>query len=185
MMCAVHWKHTAVVTGATLVGAWVAGTPQAPTTITPPVAQSASAATRAEPIANIEEEALRLEARVGRRLAGNAVPASRNPFRFREVQPAGTAASRATGEPGREPDEAEAPPERPPALPEPPLRLIGMATDEAGGTVIRTAVLSTSQGVALVGMGDAVAGYRVTAVEADAVELSDSDGRTRRLALTP
>ena len=60
-----------------------------------------------------------------------------------------------------------------------------MATDGFGDAVVRTAVLSTSQGVALVGVGDMVAGYRVTAVEADAVELSGSDGGTRRLALKP
>jgi hypothetical protein len=185
-----QWKHTAFVTGATLVGAWMAGTPKAPAPHTTPLAQTATASPGSvhsadnSDISDIEHEAVRLESRVGRRLAGDALPANRNPFRFRDARPLRPAASRVR-DPEPNLDDAEAPAAKPLPPPEPPLKLIGMASDDAGGTVVRTAVLSTSQGVALVGMGDAVAGYRVTAIEPDAVELSDAEGRIRRLALKP
>ena len=180
-----QWKHTVVVTGATLVGAWMAGTPQGPPALTSPAARSASAAPTTDPTPDIELEARRLQLRVGRRLAGEASQANRNPFRFRDTRPSAGIAAR-VGPEAPAPDESS-PPVLPPPAPRAPaaVRLIGMATDDAAGTVTRTAVLSTAQGVALVGTGDAVAGYRVTAVEADAVELTDADGRTVRLTLTP
>ena len=179
-----QWRHTAVVTGATLVGAWVAGTPKTSPTITTPAAQSAPASPASVPDADIEQEAYRLQTRVGRRLAGDAAPASRNPFRFRDPGASSAAGVRAPGDTAPEPPGNGTRPETPPAPPEPPLRLIGMATDEIDGAVVRTAVLSTSQGVALVRAGDNVAGYEVSSVEADAVELSGADG-TRRLSLRP
>ena|SRR5665213_3409786 len=64
---------------------------------------------------------------------------------------------------------------------EPPFKLIGIAED-AG---IRTAILTSSSQLVMVKDGDIVAStYRVTAISADAIELSElTDGHVLRLAL--
>ncbi len=73
---------------------------------------------------------------------------------------------------------------QPPPAPvpvEPPFKLIGIAEDS--GT--RTAILSSPAQLLMVKEGDAVAArYRVGAISADAIELTDSvDGSVLRLAL--
>jgi hypothetical protein len=69
----------------------------------------------------------------------------------------------------------------PPAPVEPPFKLIGIAED--AGT--RTAILSSPAQLLMVKDGDLVASkYRVTAISADAIELTDAaDGSVLRLAL--
>ena len=134
------WKSTAVASGVTVVGMWVAsyapvpgpaGTPGAPT----------GAGTEAASM-DIQREARRLHDRLQR--AGAYREPSRNPFSF-------AAARRA----------ASRPVERPPAIDEPtaavepvppPFRisLAGIAEDTVEGAPVRTAVISTPDGVLLV-----------------------------------
>lgn len=171
------WKSTAVASGVTVVGMWVAsyapvpgpaGTPGAPT----------GAGTEAASM-DIQREARRLHDRLQR--AGAYREPSRNPFSF-------AAARRA----------ASRPVERPPAIDEPtaavepvppPFRisLAGIAEDTVEGAPVRTAVISTPDGVLLVKVGDRVGDrYRVAAIEATSVELAGlDDGAALRLALRP
>ena len=65
------------------------------------------------------------------------------------------------------------------------MRLAGIAADQDGAEIVRTAILSTFSGVILARPGDEVLGrFRVTAVEDEAVELVTlSDGTPIRLTL--
>jgi hypothetical protein len=67
----------------------------------------------------------------------------------------------------------------------PPLELIGLATDGADATLVRTAILSGFGQLFLVKEGEAVtARFRVTRIGADVVELSDAEATAPvRLAL--
>jgi hypothetical protein len=69
----------------------------------------------------------------------------------------------------------------PPPPVELPFKLIGIAEDSGS----RTAILSSPAQLLMVKDGDLVASkYRVSAISADSIELSDTaDGSTRRLAL--
>ena len=84
------------------------------------------------------------------------------------------------------PTPAPAPP--PVAVPidePPPVTLSGIAEDQKGQQMERTAILSSPSGVLLVREGDSVMGeYRVTRIESEAVELVKSDGTTLRLTLS-
>lgn len=105
--------------------------------------------------------------RLHQRLQAPIVPMefARDPFAFRLRRPAA----------GR-PPQAVAPPE---ALSEPApragmaaLRLVGVATDDRPGGVVRTAIVSGPDGLRFVTVGDAVgAGYHVMAIQDAAVEL--------------
>jgi hypothetical protein len=69
---------------------------------------------------------------------------------------------------------------------EPPLQLIGVAEQTVAGVLVRTAVITADSDEPLMVVAGETLGarYRVTAVGADAVELSDLvTGATRRLAL--
>ena len=67
------------------------------------------------------------------------------------------------------------------------IALSGIAQDTVDGQTVRTAIISTPDGIQLVKVGDMVAGqYKVAAIGADAVELvTISDGATVRLGLKP
>lgn len=105
---------------------------------------------------------------------------SRNPFRFRAEPREG-----AFG-PGSQPDPA-AYPELPLPLPQPAIRVLGVASDPdpAGGPPRRTAILSVGGELVLAPQGTLVAGrYRVTAIGEREVELVDQiDQHVERLAL--
>jgi hypothetical protein len=176
----VSWKSYAVVSGATVLAGWLASTPpsNAPESA---VSARPSAAPRDIPASGIEREAERLQVRV-RREVEYAEP-QRNPFRF--------GAGRADAERGGDiPAAAPQPPPLPPTVvppiaPPPPVSLSGIAEDQDGQRVERTAILSSPSGVLLVHEGDPVLGdYRVSRIEAEAVELVKTDGSMLRLTLS-
>jgi hypothetical protein len=178
----VSWKSYAVVSGATVLAGWLASS--APPSNAPESAVSArrpSAAPRDVPASDIQREAERLQVRV-RREVEYAEP-QRNAFRF--------GAGRADAERGGDiPAAASQPPPLrptvvPPIAPPPPVSLSGIAEDQDGQRVERTAILSSPSGVLLVHEGDPVLGdYRVSRIEAEAVELVKTDGSILRLTLS-
>jgi len=122
-------------------------------------------------------------ARLHERLDAAPTPrrSSRNPFRF------GSAVERPAA-PSEQPETSHAasvPAPEPASVPPPPLRLVGIASADGAGGAVRTAALSVAGVVVLVRPGDEVAGrYRVTAVSADVVELTDRlGGPPLRLAI--
>jgi hypothetical protein len=178
------WKTYAAVSGATVLAGWLASSPP-PNSPAPAAArvqrtpQTAARATNAE--ADIEEQAARLQAKMRSEPVFNE-PA-RNPFRFGNSAPVGSAPADRVDE---APPAAIEPVEPPAPLP-PPIRLSGVAEDRNGDRVERTAVLSTPAGVLLVREGDMVMDqYRVSRIDAEAVELTDaSGGASLRLTLRP
>lgn len=68
----------------------------------------------------------------------------------------------------------------------PPYGLAGMATTEENGVTVRTAILSSLQGVSLVKEGETLeTGYRVTSISDEAVTLeSTADGTQTTLRLS-
>ena len=178
------WKAYATVSGATMLAGWFASVP--PSNVPDRGGPAPSAAPSIElvpqpatPSSDIEREARRLEARV-RREAAYTRP-QRNPFRF------GTEA-RATSV-GADVAEAASFSELPvlPVLAPPPVSLAGIAEDQVGPHVERTAILSSPGGVLLVREGEDVLGqYRVAKIESEAVELvRHIDGTTLRLDFRP
>jgi hypothetical protein len=65
--------------------------------------------------------------------------------------------------------------------------LSGIATNPEAGKIVRTAILSTPEGVVLAKEGDMVLGqYRVDTISDDAVQLTHAvTGSPLRLVLTP
>lgn len=172
------WKSYALVSGAGVLGTYLLSTPAPATNVTAP---SRRAAARVELVSDIEEQAERLHARLRTPAAYNE-PA-RNPFRFsqRSGAPAAAETERAsvTGPVG-------ALPVLPVVPPLPAISLVGIAEDEAGGSVQRTAILKTALGVVLVRKGDAVGvEYTVREVGPTGVELIGSDGAVRRIVPGP
>jgi len=143
-------------------------------------AASTSGVPSARPIvaapAAIDARGAALAAEINRlhdRLRPTATPEhNRNLFQFVARAPLASAAVA--------PAAAPAPPPIPVAV-EPPFKLIGIAED--AGT--RTAILSSPAQLLMVKQGDVVATkYRVAAISADAIELTDSvDGSVLRLVL--
>lgn len=169
------WKSTALASGVTVVGMWVASyAPQGQPAQAPdaPTAASTEAASM-----EIQYQARRLHERL-ERVATYREP-SRNPFSFAAARRARPAALPAT---------IEAPPA--PAEPAPPafhMSLAGIAEDTVGGLLVRTAVIETPDAALLVQVGDVVAGrYTVTGIDATSAELSRlDDGAVVRLSLRP
>jgi hypothetical protein len=177
------WKSYAAVSGATVLAGWLASTPPAnePEGAAVVARQSATPAAAAA-ASTIEHEADRLQVRVRREV--EYTQPQRNPFRF--------GAARADIDRGGDiAPEPVAAPSEPPVVtpfvpPPPPVRLSGIAEDEKGGQMERTAILSSPSGVLLVREGDVVIGdYRVARIESEAVELVKADGSILRLSLRP
>jgi hypothetical protein len=103
----------------------------------------------------------------------------RNPFRFgatREapIQPGLSAPRTSPAVPGRAP--SGLPPERP------PMRLSGMAEDPGPQGPVRRAVIVAADQLFVVGTGEFVlARFRVTRIDAEAVELEDLQGGPRTI----
>lgn len=173
------WKAYAAVSGATVLAGWLASAPPSNAPDTSGPAPGPPASRRATPPADIEREALRLEAR-GQREAVYTQP-HRNPFRFGAARPIASAEG--------DVPEAASPAETfvPVVAPPPPVSLSGIAEDQVGQRVDRTAILSSPDGVLLVHEGDDVLGqYRVAKIESEAIELVKvADGTTLRLGLKP
>jgi hypothetical protein len=176
------WKSYAVVSGATVLAGWLASTPPANEPEGAVVVSRQPATPRAAAAAaTIEHEADRLQVRVRREV--DYTQPNRNPFRF--------GVARADVDRGGDippPAPVAAPSEPPvatPFVPPPPVKLSGIAEDEKGGQMERTAILSSPAGVLLVREGDVVMGdYRVGRIESEAVELLKTDGTTLRLTLS-
>ena len=176
------WKVYATVSGATVLAGWLASAPPANAPDGASTAPSQAVSRRATAPSDIEREALRLQAR-GRREATYSQP-ERNPFRFSAGRPIARLGGDVPAPPYDTPGVAGPPP--PPVSPPPRVSLSGIAEDQVGQRLERTAILSSPDGVLLVHEGDDVLGqYRVATIESEAVELVKlSDGATLRLSLT-
>jgi hypothetical protein len=172
------WKSYAVVSGATVLAGWLASAPpsSAPESAAPVTRPATSAPVRESDIAQ-QAERLQLRARP----EVTFPQPHRNLFRF--------GAGQADADRGG--DIADVPPVQPetiaPAIPmPPPVKLSGVAEDQRGDRLVRTAILSSLSGVLLVMEGDEIpGGYRVSRIESEAVEIVRTvDGTTFRLTLS-
>lgn len=174
------WKSYAAVSGATVLAGWLASSPPSNAPVSGATSQRGAPAAPSTAGSDIEEQAARLQTRVRQETAYR--DPQRNPFRFGARQAA--VAQRSTSA-----NMSVAPPsvEAAPLLPQAPaVSLSGIAEDQVGERMERTAILSTPSDVLLVREGDEVMGgqYRVTKIDAGAVELLKlADGTTLRLAL--
>lgn len=171
-----NWKSTAVVSGASVLAAWLGVSSEAP--LSRPAARMPAAAARdardQAVVPDIQEQASHLQSRLPAR-AGYAEP-TRNPFKFGEpVAPPRVRAAVAAAAPAAAPLPALPPP--------PPFTLAGMGGTESTGGMQYTAVLSTPTGVVLAKQGDVVTGWTIVAVDEAGVTASAADGRTERLSL--
>ena len=171
------WKSYAAVSGATVLAGWLASSPPSNTTEGAAVRSRPAPRRRAAPDSDIEQQATRLQSRL-HAVRAFAEP-QRNPFRF--------AARTEASSNGAEPEPVVEPPTSPvdltPAAPR--VSVAGIAEEQIDDRIERTAVLSSPMGVLLVREGEEVLGYyRVTHIDADAVELVGiNDGTTTRLTL--
>lgn len=168
-------RVTLVGLGGALVATWLfaaVGTRQPTVSVPVSPAESSDADALA---AAVRAQAERLHAR----LARAPVPRSsgRNPFVFGAVAARNAPPEVVVAASALAPTVAAAEPARPGTR----LELVAIVTEGSE----RRAVLSVSDDVAIVGVGDLVAGrYRVAAVSADVVELTDvREGPARRLGL--
>ena len=127
--------------------------------------------------ADVETQARRLKAR----LAAPAVsqPPTRNPFAFREV-------ARRAAQPPVRPIELPILTAPEPARVEPTMQLIGVAEQRKPQGLVRTAMLAVEGDQLIMAVvGDVVMlRFKVTAIDADAVELTEeTTGAARRLVL--
>ena len=174
------WKSYAAVSGATVLAGWLASAPPSnvPDRTVPAARPPAARDVRSS---DIEREAQRLQARVQREV--EYTQPQRNPFRFGLARPN---VNRGGDLPEPAPAPAPPPVDVPVVAPPPPLKLSGIAEDQKGQQLERTAILSSPAGVLLVRDGDPVLGdYRVGRIGSEAVELVKSDGSTLRLMLRP
>jgi hypothetical protein len=180
------WKTYAAVSGATVLAGWLASAPpsNAPAPGTATARRAQGSAARTAPADDIQEQAARLQARM-RQEPVYREP-SRNPFRFGERE-APRSEPLAVEPRVREVEPTAVEPVVPALPPPPPVTLAGIAEDRNGDRVERTAVLSSQTGVLLVREGDIVLGqYRVSRIEANAVELTDTlGGAPVRLTIRP
>ena len=169
-----NWKSTAVVSGASVLAAWLGVSSEAPV-LHPAARTSAAAHVVRESVAvlDIERQAAHLESRLPVRAYSEP---TRNPFKFGERQV--TRRRRAVAAPA-----ALAPVPIPATPPPPPFTLAGMGGTEDTGVMQYTAVLSTSAGVVLAKQGDVVNGWTVDAVDEGGLTVRAADGRVERLSL--
>ena len=172
------WKSYAIVSGATALATWLASSAPSNGPVDGAAAQGPPAASVSAAASAIEEETTRLRARL--RPDGVYREPERNPFRF-------AARDEIAGTPHGPPAPPPVPEPQAFAPPPPPLSLAGIAEERMGERVVRTAVLSSPDGVLLVREGDVVLGhYRVANVGGAAVELVTlAGGSAVILSLTP
>lgn len=166
--------------GGALLLAYLAAANSAPTSFAPPPRDShPDAASQPDAIAaDVRAQATRLRERLA--VAPVPDPRARNPFSFAPTADASPASSK------RAAHATVADPAPPDIAPPPLLSLVGIAEDAATGGVRRTAIISGSgDALYMVTEGETVATrYRVAAIGADAVELTDLlTGGYRRLAM--
>lgn len=157
--------------GGGIVATWLAVSPNTGVAPAPPAStlQRPSAPNALE---DVGAQSARLRER---RSAARPHESTRNPFRFKSPKPA------QQPEPQRDrqlPSHMES--VVPSAPPPPPLTLSGVAQKSG----MRTAIITGSGQLYLVGEGDTVAGrYTVVKVDPEAVLLRDADGTEQRLVL--
>jgi len=174
-------------TFAVLVAVWVSSAtlppPPVPAVAPQPAPRAGHTATRTDPRKprdvtsfDLNEAAERLKARLNAQRQSRGL--DRNPFEFGQpraprVAPMPVAAAAATTAPAAPVD-----------LP-PPFALTGVAEQQKGDAMERTAILTGNGQMYFAKVGDRVVGrYEVTAVGADAVELREMEGgRVVRLGL--
>jgi len=165
------WKLYALVSAGAFAATYLVSGPGALTQLTHVRPQNGAAvAAKSTPAAtaesDIQQQADRLEAHVRAEVAYRAP--TRNPFQFAERP-------RAAARQVIAPKVTETPP--PPVPLPPPMTLSGIAEDHPNGVLQRTAIFSSSTGVALAREGDIVAGsYRVMSIEQDVVTLDNVNG---------
>ena len=155
--------------GGGIVATWIAVSPN--TGVAP--ASPASALRRPSAPNALEELSTQSTRLRERRSAATPDESTRNPFRYKLPKPA----------PQPEPRDRQLPSHMesaPIAPPPPPLTLSGIAQKSGK----RTAIITGSGQLYLVGEGDSVAGrYAVVKVDPEAVVLRDGDGTEQRLVL--
>ncbi len=162
------WPQVVLVAGSTVLS-WLVGTsgPFTWSRSVPPAAATRADSVESAPIARMHD---------WRQPSSVVNQPRRDVFAFRPPV-------RSSGASGHEPapvvpSEIQAPPVAP------PVKLIGMAREDADGASVLTAILAGRGQVYLVKEGDRVAGYTVERISADSVELADSESRaTVRLFL--
>lgn len=182
-------KGTALLSGATVLATWLASTPMpqstAPQTAAPqstanaPVRTQAASRTVAPPqVEDLGPEAERLARRV-EEMASFAAPA-RDLFRFRPPPATTKVEVPVTPALSLAPITVAAPAP-------PPFVLTGIAEDQQGDVLVRTAIVSGPGDLWLVKAGDTVDGhFQVVAVDADAVDIIRTDtGAAVRLSFRP
>jgi hypothetical protein len=163
----------AALSGMALVGVWWVSA-------APPQSEPVPTTRATAPPTPVERLAAEMRLRTdGLRDHGRVAPmptASRNPFKFDGERPPSA--------PARTPKPPPAP-AVPATPPEPELRLIGVAENQAGDAIERTAIISGLGQLFLVKPGESVTSrYTVVAIGADAVELRDTGtGQPRRIGL--
>jgi hypothetical protein len=175
MSSPMNWKSYTLASGAGLLATWFAAAPSSMPERVPP-AQPSEASGVSAAASDIEQEASRLQARLQQESFYRA-PA-RNPFRFVDRRATAALAAAAPLD--------ETPPAPVVAAPPPlPVKLAGIASDEEPGGTVRTAILSTPNGVVLARVGDEVMGlFRLSSVDEDGVDLvTIADGVPVRLTL--
>jgi hypothetical protein len=176
-------KATLYVGGGSLLVAWFSSAASVSLTRSPrrvPASQEAVASPIDGVAGNVQAQARRLK----QRLAAAPLPQRpvRNPFAFRPAPlvpstPAMMPVRRVAAEPAA-------------ALPpvEPRLELVGIAEQHVDQVLVRTAMIATESNdliMAVVG-GSVLGRYKVAAIAADGVELTDTTtGQARRLVLQP
>lgn len=157
--------------GGGILATWLAVTPKPGVPANSPAAAVRNQASASRP-EELNAQATRLRERRG---TATLRPSTRNPFRFSPRKP--EPQSKSLGE--RAPEDAIQP-SAPAAPPAPMLTLSGIA-QKAGK---RTAIITGSGQLYLVGEGDSVAGlYTVVKVDPEAVLLRDASGAEQRLIL--
>ena len=176
-------KGTALLSGATVLATWLASAPMpqtavpqsaAPQTAAPhfsanaPVRTQAASRTVAPPqVVDLGPEAERLARRV-EAMASFTAPA-RDLFRFRPAPASAKVEVPVAPEVSLAPIAVVAPAP-------PPFVLTGIAEDQQGDVLVRTAIVSGPGDLWLVKAGDTVDGrFQVVAVEADAVDIIRAD----------
>jgi len=175
-------KATLYVGGGSLLVAWFSSAASVSLTPSPrrvPGPQETVTSPTDGVAGNVQAQARRLK----QRLAAAPLPQRpvRNPFAFRPVVSSAPAAAAPVRRAAAEP---VAP--LPPA--EPRLELVGIAEQNVNQVLVRTAMIATeSNELIMAVVGASVLGrYRVAAIAADGVELTDTTtGLSRRLVLQP
>lgn len=176
-------KGTALLSGATALATWLASAPlpSSPNAQSTPTAAVLTQASRQAVVPRQMEDLGPEAEQLARRVENMAsfVAPSRDLFQFRAASPSARVEVPVAPEVSVAPIAVVAP--------APPFVLTGIAEDQQGDVIVRTAIMSGPGDLWLVKAGDTVDGrFQVVAVEADAVEIIRADtGAAVRLSFRP